>query len=184
MKNFFEHNIQMAIEYHIEKGIPFSENVFRPHSKTNYALFREASTMLKEGNYTPNDELEEELLMTDIGNFGIYEGKEVPLDFPLSEAEYKGRDVDLDTPKRGGSRKFYVYTKNPDTGKVIKVEFGAKDGGQDLAIKIDDPKARKNFAARHNCKDKKDKTKAGYWSCRLPYYAKSLGLSTGGNFFW
>ena len=26
---------------------------------------------------------------------------------------------------------------------------------------------RKSFGLRHNCADKKDKTKPGYWSCRL-----------------
>ena len=28
-------------------------------------------------------------------------------------------------------------------------------------------KRRKSFGDRHNCADKKDKTKPGYWSCRL-----------------
>ena len=31
---------------------------------------------------------------------------------------------------------------------------------------------------------KKDKTKPGYWACRMPYFAKQLGLSGGGNYFW
>ena len=51
--------------------------------------------------------------------------------------------------------------------------------------KINNPKARKAFAARHKCSQKKDRTKASYWSCRLPRYAKQLGLSVknpGG--FW
>jgi len=64
---------------------------------------------------------------------------------------------------------------------VIKIQFGDTTG---LKAKINDPEARKSFAARHQCDQKKDKTKAGYWSCRLPYYAKQLGLSGGGNFFW
>jgi hypothetical protein len=25
---------------------------------------------------------------------------------------------------------------------------------------------------------------AGYWACRLPKYAKSLGLKGGGSYFW
>lgn len=99
------------------------------------------------------------------------------------EAEYRGKKVDLNKPKRGGSKKFYVYTKNPKTDNVIKVEFGAKSGGQSLSVKLKDPKARKAFADRHNCDQKKDKTKAGYWSCRLPRYAKQLGLSGGGQWW-
>lgn len=103
---------------------------------------------------------------------------------PLKEAKYNGEEVELNEPKRGGSKKFYVYVKNPDSGKVNKVEFGAEGGGQELSVKIDDPEARKAFASRHNCEQKKDKTTAGYWSCRLPYYAKQLGLSGGGNYYW
>ena len=59
--------------------------------------------------------------------------------------------------------------KNPKTGKVIVVNFGDVKGG--LTSKINDPEARKKFANRHNCKDKKDKTKAGYWACRVNRYA-------------
>ena len=47
---------------------------------------------------------------------------------------------------------------------------------------MSDPKARKSFAARHKCAQQTDKTKAAYWACRLPRYAKQLGLSGGGNF--
>lgn len=101
----------------------------------------------------------------------------------IFEAKYKGRDVKLNKPMRSsGPKKYKVYVKNPKTGNVIVVNFGDAKGG--LTSKINDPEARKNFANRHNCKDKKDKTKPGYWSCRLPRYAKSLGLSGGGNFYW
>ena len=103
-------------------------------------------------------------------------------DMQVTEAEYQGKKVDLNSPKRGGSKKFYVYTKN-DKGNVIKVAFGAKDGGGNLAVKLKDPKARRAFADRHNCEKKNDKTKPGYWACRLPRYAKSLGLSGGGTWW-
>ena len=71
-----------------------------------------------------------------------------------------------------------------DGDKVKKVTFGAKGGGGKLAVKLDDPKARKAFASRHNCDTATDKLSARYWSCRLPTYAKDLGLSGGGNYFW
>jgi hypothetical protein len=109
----------------------------------------------------------------------------VPLDLPMfNEAEYQGKDVDLNKPKRGGSKKFYVYVKDPKTKNVKKVSFGAKDGGGNLAVKLKDPKRRKAFADRHNCKDKKDKTKAGYWSCRVGRYWKSLGGSQNYPGYW
>ena len=98
----------------------------------------------------------------------------------IDEAEYRGKDVDLNKPKRGGSKAYYVYVKDPKTGNVKKVSFGS--GG--LKAKINNPAARRNFASRHNCAQKKDKTKAGYWSCRLPRYAKLLGLKSSFGGFW
>lgn len=84
----------------------------------------------------------------------------------LNEAEYEGREVELDKPFRlsgDDNKKFGVYVKNPDTGNVIKVKFGDPD----MEIKRDDDEARKAFRARHNCDDKDDKTTAGYWSCKM-----------------
>jgi hypothetical protein len=81
-------------------------------------------------------------------------------------------------PKRGGSKKFYVYVR--DKGKVKKVSFGQAG----MSAKINDPKARRAFAARHDCKNKKDRTKPSYWSCRLPRYAKLLGLKSSFSGFW
>jgi hypothetical protein len=102
----------------------------------------------------------------------------------ITEAEYQGKDVDLNKPKRGGSKKFYVYVRDPKTKRIKKVSFGAAGGGQNLRVKFKDPKARKAFAARQNCSSKKDRTKAGYWSCNLPRYASLLGLGANMNTFW
>jgi hypothetical protein len=101
----------------------------------------------------------------------------------IAEAEYKGKNVELNKPKRGGSKKFYVYVKDPSSGNIKKVSFGAKAGGGNLAVKLKDPKARKAFSDRHNCPEKTDKTTAGYWACSLPRFAKSLGLSGGGRYW-
>ena len=81
----------------------------------------------------------------------------------ISEAEYQGKKVTLNKPFRqsGGKKKFGVYVRN-QKGNIIKVSFGDPN----MEIKRDDPERRKNFRARHNCDEKKDKTKAGYWSCR------------------
>tara|TARA_B100000902_G_C27096111_1_gene806357 strand:- start:114 stop:770 length:657 start_codon:yes stop_codon:yes gene_type:complete len=96
-------------------------------------------------------------------------------DEDLDEAEYQGREVKLNSPKRGGSKKYYVYVRNPKTGKVKKVSWGDTTG---LKTKANNPGAVKSFVARHKCKQKKDKTKAGYWACRTPRY-KSLGVKGG-----
>ena len=82
---------------------------------------------------------------------------------PLQEATYQGKTVQLNKPMRGDSKKYKVYVKNPKTGKVVKVNFGDKN----MEIKRDNPERRKNFRARHKCDTKKDKTSAGYWSCKF-----------------
>jgi hypothetical protein len=181
MKTLAEHTLNRAISHHIENEVPFYENVFRPHSEMSNKLFMEAKRLYNEGAYEPKDWFEEELLQTDIGEFDIYEGETVPLDIPLEESEYDGKDVELNKPKRGGSKKFYVYVKDPSSGNIKKVSFGDTSG---LTAKINNPEARKSFAARHNCADKTDKTSPGYWACRLPRFAASVGLSGGGSFFW
>jgi hypothetical protein len=105
-------------------------------------------------------------------------GKTVDNCVPMEEAEFKGKDVPLGKPKRGGPKAYYVYVKDGD--KVKKVTFGS--GG--LRAKIKNKDARNAFAARHNCKDKKDRTTPGYWSCNLPRYAQALGLGANQNTFW
>jgi len=79
-----------------------------------------------------------------------------------------------------GGKAYKVYVKDPKTKKIKTVRFGS--GG--LRAKINDSKARAAFAKRHKCSQKKDRTKAGYWSCRLPRYAKLLGLKSSFSGFW
>tara|TARA_B100000530_G_scaffold334935_1_gene285834 strand:+ start:520 stop:1338 length:819 start_codon:yes stop_codon:yes gene_type:complete len=90
------------------------------------------------------------------------------------------KDPPIGKPKRGGSKAYYVYVRDPKTKRIKKVSFGS--GG--LRAKIRNPKARKAFAARHKCSQKNDRTKASYWSCRLPRYASQLGLGANMNTFW
>ena len=86
----------------------------------------------------------------------------------LFEAEYRGRKVKLNKPMQGDVKKFKVYVKNKK-GNVIKVNFGhggSSVKGKAMRIRKSNPKARKNFRARHNCDNPGPKTKARYWSCR------------------
>ena len=233
-----------------------TENTFRYGSESFLKLWEDARTLYVREIVHVN-ELDKEIIEeTDLGNYGMYEGKKVPLDMPMEEkipgglasklkggmseihqqladihkvsleqiedqiekgievemehttdsevaheiamdhvyedpkyydklatieeAEYQGKDVKLNKPKRGGSKAYYVYVKDPKTKKVKKVSFGS--GG--LKAKINNPKARQAFAKRHNCDKKKDKTTAGYWSCRLPRYAKALGLKSSFSGYW
>ena len=166
-----------AVKEHIARGVPFSECMFRAGSDAFtefYNIVREMRENLE------LDWQDQELLDTDIGECIIIEGERVPLDVPiaeaeLDEAEYQGRQVKLNSPKRGGSKKYYVYVKNPKTGKVKKVSWGDTTG---LSTKAKNRGAVRSFVARHKCKQKNDKTKAGYWACRTPRY-KALGVKGG-----
>jgi len=174
-----------GLQYHIDKKIPLFETVYRIGSEKHLALIKEARKMYSR-NVIDLCEEDEALIGTHLGEFGIYEGESVPLDLPMlnegdiEEAEFRGKDVPLNKPKRGGSKAYYVYVRDPKTKKIKKVSFGS--GG--LRAKIKNKEARNAFAARHNCKDKKDRTKAGYWSCNLPRYASALGLGANMNTFW
>lgn len=149
-------------------------NEYRIGSEMYYEQFNEWKKTL---NRDLLDSFDIELLESDIGSHALYEGQHVPLDCPMMEEE----QPELNKPKAGGPKKYYVYVKDPSSGNIKKVSWGDTTG---LKIKLNDPEARKSFAARHQCSTKKDKTKPGYWACRMPYYAKQLGLSGGGNYFW
>ena len=102
------------------------------------------------------------------------------IDEAKKKSKSKKKDPPLNKPKRGGSKAYYVYVRDPKTKKIKKVSFGS--GG--LRAKIKNKQARNAFAARHKCSTKKDRTKAGYWSCNLPRYADQLGLGSKMNTFW
>ena len=177
------------LAYHVENDLRMTECMYRPGSSSFFDLVREFRTLSVRGAYVPSRLESYYLFETDLGEYGTYRGERVPLDWPmpaedLFEAEYKGRKVDLNDPMRSsGPKKYKVYTKN-DKGNVIQVNFGDAKGG--LSAKMDDDEARASFAARHDCDSaaKKDKTKPGYWSCRLPRYWKQLGFKKNSYRFW
>jgi len=283
--------ISEGLRYHIENGISLQENVFRIGSKKYLQLFAEAR-MLNEWGTIQLDENSRYLVEnTDIGEFGILEGKRVPLDIPmpiseqeqqideflgkltkkltkivgiqkladivlkniadmvpedkkelvldlkpvitsaismgkistlkelfdylmehggelkdtilelpwhelikkrpkLTEGELeeakkkkkKKKDPPIGKPMRSssGGSAYKVYVRDPKTKNIKTVRFGS--GG--LRAKIKNPKARSAFAKRHKCSQKKDRTKASYWSCNLPRYAPALGLGNKMNTYW
>ena len=243
-----------SLLFHQTHKKPLSECVFRIGSDAYIEFFAEARELFNEGVLKLN-ELDRDLIQrTDIGEYGIFKGKNVPLDIPFinedmgydlndllavksdlkkkgfnvkvgypteidpkiqiqhidgdiddlqstlnqmfgdnyrivfdtnqrmfeAKAKKKKKDPPLGKPKRGGSKAYYVYVRDPKTKRIKKVSFGS--GG--LRAKINNPKARRAFAARHKCSQKNDRTKASYWSCRLPRYAKALGLGANKNTFW
>jgi len=284
-----------GLKHHIDNNKPLTEHLYRAGSSAYFNLIAEARSLYSRGilEFTNEDDLGL-LNETDLGHFGMFEGKKVPLDFPIelneqmdiyddvanmefgmdydqlgsNEKEWVRDEIDnmemreaysgfirnpedpdsekfeptgavaefreeiralfgkfkgdlknpefikgvaqimnnwkpllrsqLDEAKKkkakkkdnrpigkpmrssSGGKAYKVYVKDPKTKKVKTVRFGS--GG--LRAKINDSKARKAFAARHKCSQKKDRTKASYWSCRLPRYAKLLGLKSSFSGFW
>ena len=180
MKTFTEHvEFTKTVKHCMENNTRLA-SVYRVGSEAYYESFRHARSVLNEKREFWSEKLDSlDIALieeTDIGEFALFEGENVPLDSPMIHEE---DDKELNKPKRGGNKKYYVYVKN-DKGNVVKVEFGDPN----LSVKLDDEGAKKSFVARHKCDQKTDKTTPGYWSCRLPRYADDLGLSGGGNFFW
>ena len=158
------------------ESVLIENNQYRVGSEAYFEYFNDMRKMYNEGRLEVTG-FDKELMEGDLGKFATYEEQVVPLDCPMMEEE----EPELNKPKAGGPKKYYVYVRDPSTGNVKKVTWGDTTG---LKVKLDDPEARKSFAARHKCDQQKDKTKAAYWACNLPRYASQLGLSGGGNFFW
>lgn len=180
----FGFNPSENLKFHLENKISVLDNVFRPGSEAFYELLTESRNFIN----LLNEDDKELFESTDIGKFAMYEGEIVPLDLPMEnievlyEAEYKGREVKLDHPMRSsGPKKYKVYIKDPKTKNVKLLNFGDVKGG--LTAKIADPEARKNFAKRHKCHLKKDKTKPGYWACRLTKFGHLFGGKTYPGFW-
>ena len=174
-----------GLKFHMDNARPLTEHVYRAGSDSYFNLWVEARAL-----YTRNiievqgDDLEV-LTETDLGHFALVEGVQVPLDFPIELTE---AEINEETKKKigkpmrssSGGKAYKVYVRDPKTKKIKTVRFGS--GG--LKAKINNPEARRAFAKRHNCAQKNDKTKASYWSCRLPRYAKLLGLKSNFSGFW
>ena len=182
-----EAEVSRELWYHINNNISLEECVFRYGSPKYFTLINEARLLACEENIDFDNQTRA-LLETNLGKFGTYKGEEVALDFPLinqdflNEAKKKKKDPPIGKPMRSssGGKAYKVYVRDPKTKNIKTVRFGS--GG--LRAKINDKKARNAFAKRHKCAQKKDKTKAGYWSCRLPRYAKLLGLKSNFGGFW
>ena len=82
------------------------------------------------------------------------------------------RFAGLNQPKRtpGSNKKFAVAVKDPSTGDPRIVRFGDPSmqhfrNGPSGQGCHGDAERRADFKSRHNCSEKTDKTKPGYWSC-------------------
>ena len=162
-----------GLQYHLDNKIGIEENVFRPGSEQYFNLFCEVRELHKAGKYKLNEAEEFFINELEIGEYALYEGELVPLDYPileennLNEAKYKGREVKLGAPgaQRTEDGRARVYVRDPKTGKVRVINFGSSMPDA-MGDSESHRKRRKNYGDRHNCAKKKDKTAPGYWSCR------------------
>jgi len=171
-----------GLKFHLENKIRVNENIFRPGSTKYFELFAEVRELSRNGLYKLDENEKYWINETDIGEFALYEGQKVPLDFPLplDEKKKKKKNPPLNKPTRntGGGKKYKVFVRDKKTGNIKKVTFGDSKGG--LSGNWNDPKARASFAKRHRCAEKNDKTKPGYWACRAHKY---FGKNVPGRFW-
>jgi hypothetical protein len=178
-----------GLKYHLDNARPLTEHVYRAGSDSYFNLWAEARALYSRNIIEVQGDDLEVLTETDLGHYGTLEdGTRVPLDFPIELNETEFNLLMEETKKKigkpmrsaSGGKAYKVYVRDPKTKKIKTVRFGS--GG--LKAKINNPKARQAFAKRHNCAQKNDRTKASYWSCRLPRYAKLLGLKSNFSGFW
>jgi hypothetical protein len=162
------------MQRHIDTKKPLFETTLPYGSKEYLNLWVEARYLYSRGALNLEGIDKEKVTETNLGEYGMYEGKKVPLDLPIldeniiNEAEYQGRKVTLNKPMQGDIKKFKVYVKNAK-GKVVKVNFGfggKSAKGKRMVIKAKNPKRRAAYRKRHNCDNPGPKWKANYWSCK------------------
>ena len=178
--------ISDRLKYHLDNKLTLEENIFRIYSEGYFKLINEVRSLYEDDAIELNDD-DVDIVESDLGFRAIYEGQEVFLDAPieleeddyLNEVKHRGRTVHLNRPFRtpGGAKKFAVYVRGKN-GNIKKVSFGDPK----MRIRASSKARRKSFRARHKCSQKKDRTTAGYWSCRS-HRIKSLGTKSKGRYW-
>ena len=116
-----EVEVSEHLQYHIENKLSLTDNVFRAYSNGYFNLVNEVRELWEQGLISLNEE-DTLMVKSDLGKTAIFEGETIYLDAPvylseeeINEAEYRGRNVDLNKPFRtpGGPKKFAVYVKSP-----------------------------------------------------------------------
>jgi len=185
MKLVGKYVVSQELQFHLDKGLSLCENVFRAYTEMYFELVKEVRDLYEQDLIEINDD-DLEMIESDLCQVGMYEGREVYLDAPLEEEEdalhevkHRGRTVHLNRPFRtpGGAKKFAVYVRGKG-GNIKKVSFGDPK----MRIRASSKARRKSFRARHKCSQKKDRTTAGYWSCRS-HRIKSLGTKSKGRYW-
>ena len=186
MKLVKDVQISEQLKYHLDRKLTLEENIYRIYSEGYFKIVNEVRGLYNDDAIELNDD-DVDIIESDLGIKAIYEGIEVYLDAPieleedeyLNEVKHRGRTVHLSRPFRtpGGPKKFAVYVRGKN-GNIKKVTFGDPK----MRIRASSKARRKSFRARHRCSQKKDRTTAGYWSCRS-HRIKSLGTKSKGKYW-
>ena len=96
-----------GLKHHIDANRPLTDNFYSAGSRDYFDLIAEARSLYSRGILDFTNKRDIELLTeTDQGYFGIYEGKKVPLDFPIELNEVEiGDVVKIDKAYGGGKGK-------------------------------------------------------------------------------
>jgi hypothetical protein len=168
VKTFEDFQVSEGFRYHMENGLDITNSIYRIGSQAYKDLFEETKQYWDKGNVILKDKAAWMAANLEVGKPAVNKD---------------GRKVELDTPTRGGDKKFKVYHnsgKKDDDGNIIanEITWGDTSG---LSIKNDDPKASASFWSRQQCdlKKKMDPSTAGFWACYAPsLFGKQLGLSS------
>ena len=84
-----------GLKHHIDTNKPLTNNFYSAGSRDYFDLIAEARSLYSRGILEFTNKRDIELLTeTDQGYFGMYEGKKVPLDFPIEIKEYSDENYD------------------------------------------------------------------------------------------
>ena len=73
-----------GLQYHINNNLPIVENVYRIYSNEFFNIYNESRRLHTEGVLELTG-VDLDLIETDLGETGIFEGEEVYLDIPFLE---------------------------------------------------------------------------------------------------
>ena len=116
-----------GLKHHIDNDKPLTEHLYRAGSRAYFDLFAEARSLYSRGilEFTNEDDLAL-LTETNLGYFGIYEGKKVPLDFPIElneqmdlEDELANMEFGMDYDQLGDNEKEWVRDEMDNMNESI-----------------------------------------------------------------
>ena len=115
MRRLVAESILMSegLRYHLDNSLPLVDNIYRAGSERFFSLICEARKWYNAGILSLLEE-DLELIESDLGEWALFEGKEVALDFPI--------EVDVDELMTEGRRK-----KKKSEEKKAKKEVFSKE---------------------------------------------------------